>query len=405
MSRVPVVTGVGVLSSIGSGYANFVKGLQGGVDGIRMVTSFDASDLAGRIGGEVTDLERAEHYREADFRKMDRSTRLAMVALREAVAQAGLHLTDEERLSAGVYLGSTLGGMIGGTAFYEKLQETGRINTTRLRDYPIFSSGTHIAEELGIEGPNMSFSTACSSANMAIGYGALMIMSGKLDVAIVGGVDPMAKMTMAGFNCLRNVTPDKIRPFDKNRNGVALAEGAGILVLESEARARARRAEVLGRITGFGASADAFHMTAPDTSGRGAHLAMRRALDMAGIAGADLDYINAHGTGTPHNDAMEVRAIKKLNPADRDWTIPVSSTKSMHGHTLGAAGALEAVACVAAMNEHFLPPTINFETPDPKCRVDCVPNQARDARPRRILSNNIGFGGNNASIVLEHADA
>jgi len=405
MDQVPVITGMGVLSSIGSGYENFVKGLQEAADGIRVVTSFDASELNGNIGGEVTDLEASEFYNEADFRKMDRSTQLAIVALREAVAQSGLELDEEERLRAGVYLGATLGGMIGGTEFYEKLRETGKINTTRLRDYPIFSSGTHIAKELGIGGPNMSFSTACSSANMAIGYGATMIMSGKLDVAIVGGVDPMAKMTLAGFNCLRNVTSDKIRPFDKNRTGVALAEGAGIIVLESAARAKARRAEILGKVVGFGASADAFHMTAPDTSGRGAHLAMQRALDMAKVEGADLDYINAHGTGTPHNDAMEVRAIKKLNRAERDWKIPVSSTKSMHGHTLGAAGAVEAVACVAAMNEHFLPPTINFETPDPKCNVDCVANEARDARPRTILSNNIGFGGNNASIVLSHASA
>lgn len=405
MTESAVVTGVGVLSSIGSGYKNFVQGLQNGQDGIREITAFDASELPGHIGGEILDIDDADYFSTSEFRRMDRSTRLTLIALREAVEQSGLAVEENESLRAGVYMGSTLGGMINGTAYYEHLRETGHINTQPLRDYPLFSSATHIAQELGIEGPNMTFSTACSSANVAIGYGAKMIAAGKLDIAIVGGVDPMAKMTMAGFNCLRNVTTEKIRPFDKNRSGVALAEGAAILVLESRTRAEARRAEILGQVTGFGASADAFHMTAPDTSGRGAHLAMQRALSSAGLNGSDLDYVNAHGTGTKHNDAMEVRAVKKLNSSDPDWAIPVSSTKSMHGHALGAAGAIEAVACLAAMNEGFLPPTINFETEDPKCLVDCVANDARGARPKHILSNNIGFGGNNASIVLAHADA
>lgn len=229
MAEAAVVTGMGVLSSIGSGYAAFVEGLQTGTDGIREITAFDASELPGHIGGEILDLDDADHFAPAQFRRMDRSTRLTLIALREAVQQAGLEVAEAERLRAGVYMGSTLGGMINGTQYYETLRETGHVNTQPLRDYPLFSSATHIAQALGIEGPNMTFSTACSSANVAIGYGAMMIAAGKLDLAIVGGVDPMAKMTMAGFNCLRNVTTEKIRPFDKNRSGRGGGHsGAGI---------------------------------------------------------------------------------------------------------------------------------------------------------------------------------
>ncbi|MBA3006094.1 MAG: beta-ketoacyl-[acyl-carrier-protein] synthase family protein [Proteobacteria bacterium] len=396
------VTGIGVLSAIGSDLRSFSAALQEGRSGASVITAFDTETVAGRLGCEVHDFIPAKHFELNALRRMDRCSQLAMVAARQAVTAAAL---DVERLNpnrVGVSLGTTLGGMVNATRYYERLAHTDRTYASLLYDYPLYSAGARIVGEYGFSGPNLAFSTACSSANIAIGHAADLIRYGRQDIMLAGGVDTMSKITVAGFNALRNVTKDAIRPFDKNRNGLVLGEGVAILCLESESGMRRRGAQPLAEILGYGMSTDAYHMTAPDPTGRGPALAMIRALKRTGLVLEDIGYINAHGTGTRHNDEMETRAIKKVfgTLVDR---IPVSSTKSMHGHVLGATGAIEAVSVIAGMLDRFVPPTINYVTPDPRCDLDYVPNQARSHAFKAALSNNFGFGGNNCTLAIGSA--
>ena len=260
-----------------------------------------------------------------------------------------------------------------------------------------------VARRLGARGPRTTIMTACSSSATAIGYAGDLIRLGRAEVAIAGGAEGICRLTYAGFNALRATSPELCRPFDQNRKGLNLGEGAAVLVLELESRARARGADILGYLAGYGVTADAHHMTAPHPEGDGAARAMRAALDDAKLSPDVVDYVNAHGTGTPHNDAAEVAAIRRVF-GDRAHRLPVSSTKSMVGHTLGAAGAVEAVACLLAMRGGYLPPTVNLETPDPAFGSDNIPDfiprVAREARPNVILSSSFAFGGNNTVLVF-----
>lgn len=393
------VTGIGVLSALGADLSTFSRSVREGRNGAAFITAFDTDAVAGRMGCEVRDFNPLAHFDLNKLRRLDRCSQLAVVAARQAVITAGLDMEQLNPKRAGVSLGTTLGGMINATRHYERWAASGHVIASLLHDYPLYSAGARIVGEYGWSGPNIAFSTACSSANIAIGHAADLIRYGRQDLMLAGGVDTMAKITVAGFNALRNVSHDAIRPFDKNRNGLVLGEGAAILCLESERRMKQRGAQPLAEILGYGMSTDAYHMTAPDPTGRGPALAMNRALARAGIALDQIGYINAHGTGTRHNDETESRAIKKVFGALTEG-IPVSSTKSMHGHVLGATGAIEAVAVIAGMQGGFVPPTINYVTPDPRCDLDYVPNQAREVRFKHALSNNFGFGGNNCSLVL-----
>lgn len=400
MSERVFITGIGVLSGIGTGFDAFSSALQEGRNGIRQITAFDTAAVRGRLGCEVRDFDPTQHFDAHTLRRMDRCSQFALVAARQAMAMAGIDRNSFDPAQVGVSLGTTLGGMINATEYYEALARTGRRRVTRLHDYPLYSAGARIIGEWGFTGPNWAFSTACSSGNVAIGYAADLIRHQRLALVLAGGVDTMAKMTVAGFNAMRNVSDAAIRPFDRDRNGVILGEGGAILCLESEQSVRQRGAQPIAEVAGYGMSNDAYHMTAPDATGRGPALAMARALARARIEPSQIGYVNAHGTGTRHNDEIETRAIRKVfgNHADG---LPVSSTKSMHGHALGAAGALEAVAVIAGMQDGFIPPTINFQTPDPRCNLDCVPNSARRQRHELAMSNNFGFGGNNCVLILK----
>jgi 3-oxoacyl-[acyl-carrier-protein] synthase II len=398
------VTGIGVLTAIGMDFESFTQSLKDGRSGVRTITAFDTSEVAGRLGCEVTDFDPAAHFGRHALRRMDRSSQLAVVAARQAATTArftsGMLAPDR----VGVVMGTTVGGMVNSTRYYERAHHTGKLHASLLYDYHFYSPGAHIIREFAALGPNLAFSSACSSSNVALGYAADLIRYGKLDGVFAGGVDTMTKSTVAGFNALRNVTKDAIRPFDKNRSGLVLGEGSAVFFLESETSLNRRGSAPLAEILGYGMSTDAYHMTAPDATGRGPALAMTRALNKAGVALQDVDYINAHGTATRHNDEVETRAIKKVF-GDLAPLIPVSSTKSMHGHTLGAAGAIEAAAMVAAMRDGFIPPTINFQTADPRCDLDYVPNAARRKKVTTALSNNFGFGGNNCALVMRSCSA
>lgn len=397
------ITGVGIVSALGNDFQAFSAGIACGEDTAQPITAFDTGGLRGGMGCEVRDFLPTDHFSRRELGRMDRGSSLLVVAAREAMAMAGLGAGDYEEERAAIALGTTLGGMIEATKYYCHLKATGKAYVTRLTDYPLYAAGARVCSEFGLKGANLAYSTACSSANVAIGVGADMIRLGDADVVLVGGFDTIAKMTVAGFNTLRNVSPERCRPFDKNRQGLVLGEGAGVLVLESEQHARRRGAVVLAKFLGYGISSDAYHMTAPDVTGKGPGRAIVAALHDAGIAADAINYVNAHGTGTTHNDAAETRAIKRAL-GDHAKTIPVSSTKSMHGHTLGAAGAIEAIAIIAGMKEGFVPPTANYEQADPVCDLDCVPNQTRAYRIDVALSNTFGFGGNNCSILLGRPD-
>lgn len=398
------ITGVGVICAIGNGFDMFRDALKTGRNGVGRIRAFDPGDLSCQNGCEVGDLQ--SYFPKEEDRRMDRASQLAMIAAEQAVNTAELkresgskvdgHALDTSR--CGIALGSTIGGMTSGFAYYRRLKK-GRAAPGFLREQPLYSIGARVSATYGFQGPNLVFSTACSSANIAIGYAGDLIRSGRMDIMLAGGFDPMAEITCAGFGVLRNTSPDVARPFDRKRNGLILGEGAGILLLESEAHFKRRHGHIYGEVLGYGVSSDAYHMTSPDVLGRGAARSMLNAISNSGIEPGQVEYINAHGTATKHNDQMETAAIKRVFK-ESAYGIPVSSTKSMHGHTLGAAGGIEAIAVLAAMDGGFIPPTMNYQEKDPKCDLDYVPNQAREKEFSVGLSNNFGFGGNNCTVIF-----
>jgi 3-oxoacyl-[acyl-carrier-protein] synthase II len=306
----------------------------------------------------------------------------------------------------GVVIGGGAGGLLEAEEFFQDYLRRGAklARFSRLAPVACAATANHLAEKFGLWGPRTTLMTACSSGATAIGLARDLIRAGAATIMIAGGTEPLSRLTFASFNALQAVDPSYCRPFSGNRAGLTLGEAAGILILESLSGARERGAPILGEILGYGVTGDAHHMTAPDASGSGAARAMAAALADAGLAPEAVDYINAHGTGTPLNDLMETRAIKAVFGA-RAKKIPVSSTKSMHGHTLGASGALEAVVSLLAIGEGFLPPTIHHESPDPACDLDYVTEGARNAAPRVVLSNSFAFGGNNTTVVFGRYDA
>lgn len=393
-----LITGVGIICAIGNNYEQFFAALEEGMSGVGRITAFDPTGLSGENGCEVKHFDPAKHFPAEESRRMDRSCHLSLVAVREAIESSGLDLSRLDKKRCGVSAGSTIGGMISGFEYYRRLKK-GKISPGLLLDQPLYSVGSRICAKYGFFGPNITISTACSSANIALGYAYDLIRSGEMDIMAAGGFDPMAEITCSGFGVLRNISPDISRPFDKNRKGLVLGEGAAYLLLEAEDHVRQRGGKAYGEFLGYGLSSDAYHMTAPDILGKGAARSMQQAIENSRIDREDIDYINAHGTGTKLNDQMESTAIKKVF-GKRAYDIPVSSIKAMVGHTLGASGAVEAIAMIAAMHGGFIPPTINYETPDPRCDLDYTPNRSRKRTIRIALSNNFGFGGNNCSIII-----
>ncbi len=398
MSRRVVITGIGVISSIGTGKDTFWNSLLQGKTGISQVSSFDTTDHFTHMGGEIKDFM-PEHYIKKDkISCTSRATQLGFAASKLALEDAGIHFEKQDRVS--VCLGTTNGStqsieLVNDLAIK---QEEDRIDHDLMCRIPTNTTSSFISNTFGFNSQNLIFSTACAAGNYAIGYGFDLIKLNRSDIVLVGGVDPFVRFAFTGFNQFSAVASEKCQPFDKNRKGMMVAEGAGILIIESLEHAVHRGAEIYAEILGYGLSCDAYHMTTPMIDGIAK--CMEKAIEDANITKDDIDYISAHGTGTQANDKTEVAAIKMFF-GPRYKEIPVSSIKSMLGHTLGAASALEAITCTLAIMHDIVPPTINYETPDPACDIDCVPNVSRKHNISVALNNSYAFGGNNASVVLK----
>ncbi|MBL9209663.1 MAG: beta-ketoacyl-ACP synthase II [Opitutaceae bacterium] len=407
-SRRVVVTGLGVVTSIGHDVDSFWASLLAGRGGIQRVTHFDPSDFASQIGAEVRDWDVTQHMDPKEARRNDRYTHFGFVAAKQAVTDARLDMTREDNDRVGVMIGSGIGGIF---TFETQLAVMAARGPRKVSPFTIPSlignmCAGLVAIEYGARGPNFGLVSACATGTHALGEAAHAIRRGDADVMIAGGseaaITPFAYASFCAMKAMstRNDRPEKAsRPFDRNRDGFVMGEGAGVLVLESLEHALARGARIYCEFAGYAATCDAFHITQPDPEGKGLSMAMSRALASAGAAPAEIDYINAHGTSTPYNDKFETLAIKKVL-GEHARKVAISSTKSMTGHLLGAAGGIESVVSVKTIQTQMIAPTINLEDPDPDCDLDYVPNVARAGRVRTVLSNNLGFGGQNAAVVF-----
>lgn len=398
MRRV-VVTGVGSVNGFGAGVAVFLAALREGRCAIGEMTLFATEGYRTRRAA-VAPVPCLAWVPPGLARRLSRSDRFAVAAAREAVDGSGIAHSSLDASRLGVAIGGTTGGMFEGEESFRRRAGEGRpMACDELAAFPVHATADAVAALFGCRGPRVTVSTACSSSATSVGLATDAIQEGRADAMIAGGTDAHCRMTFAGFNALQALDPLSCRPFDRRRAGLSLGEGSAILVLEEAGRARRRGAEVLAEIAGYGTSADAHHVTAPHPEGAGAMLAMRRALAEARAAADEVDYVNAHGTGTPPNDPIETRAIRAVFGAHAD-RLAVSSTKSQVGHCLGAAGAIELLATVLAIRHGFVPPTVNLEEPDAECDLDYVPREARELRVRVAVSNSYGFGGNNTSVAL-----
>ena len=399
MRRV-AITGMGAICALGRNMGEFADALRMGAPGIGRIESTDVSELRFQNGAEVRGYTHQPYFddRRADF--LDRFAQFAVIAAREAVAAAAIEWTPELRQTAAIVTGSCVGGQSTEDVGFQEVYKRGqnRVHPLTIPKTMANAGASHISMEFGITGPSFTISTACSSAGHAIGQAFWMVRNGITDLALAGGSEaPFSFGILKAWEAMRVVSPDTCRPFSKDRRGMVLGEGAAMLVLEPLSAAQARGAHIYAEIAGFGMSADACHITQP--SAEGAARAMRAALRDGGIAPEAIGYINAHGTGTPANDSTETTAIRDVFGAHAA-RLAVSSTKSMHGHALGAAAALECAATVLALDCGVLPPTANYNEPDPQCDLDVIPNQSRQAQVEWALSNSFAFGGLNAVLAL-----
>lgn len=409
MSRRVVVTGLGVISSLGLDYETFWSSLINGESGISLVTSFDTTEFPSKIGAEVRDFDPAQYMEKKEIRRMDRFAQFAVAASKQALEDSGLKITEENAHRTGVLIGSGIGGM---KTFEDQTRILIEKGPKRISPFFIpmmiadMASG-QVSIHTGARGPNLTAVTACASSTHALGEAFRIIKYGDADVMIAGGAEAaITPLSYAGFSAAgalskRNDEPTKAsRPFDQNRDGFIMGEGAATLILEELGAAKARGAKIYGEIVGYGLTGDAYHITSPHPEGIGAAEAMRQAIRDAGWQAEEVDYINAHGTSTEANDKLETIAIKKAL-GKHAYQVAVSSTKSMTGHLLGAAGAVEAVAVLLALQRGIIPPTINYEHEDPNCDLDYVPNKARKQEITRALSNSLGFGGHNGTLAFQ----
>jgi nodulation protein E len=395
-----VVTGAGVISALGHNCGEFWQSLAAGRPGIRPLQAVDRGLLRFPNGAEVQGFDPSRHFEEKEIGLLDRFAQFGVVAAREAINQAGIEWSEELRESTAIVTGSCVGGQTTEDEGFVNLYRNNipRVNPLTIPRTMENAAASRISLETGVVGPTYTVSTACSSANHAIGQAFWMVRSGSARMAIAGGSEAVFSLGfLKAWEAMRVVSPDTCRPFSIDRRGLILGEGGAMLVLERLEEARARGAKIYGEIVGFGMSSDAFHITQPSPDG-GAR-AMRAAISDAGIQPEDISYINAHGTATQANDATETAAIRKVFGANAE-RLAISSTKSMHGHTLGAAGAIEAVATLSALCHGVLPPTANFTAPDPACDLDVIPNQARQKQVEYALSNSFAFGGLNAVLAF-----
>ncbi len=413
MRRRVVVTGTGVVTSLGCDVSDFWDSLCAGKSGVGPLRRFDCSEFKVTFGGELSDFQ-AEHFPGLDakeVRRLDRFVQFALVGAHKAVEQSGIDFSSGDPYRYGILVGSGIGGLNEIEEQHCKLFDRGpsRVSPFMIPKLMVNAASGNISVHWGLKGPNSAVATACASATNAIGDAYRLIQMGAADVMVTGGseaaVTPMGLSGFSRMNALstRNDDPQGAsRPFDRDRDGFVLSEGAGIVILEDYEHARNRGAKILAEVLGYGMSADGTHMTAPDPEGRGASRAMQNALQDAQVSSDQIDYINAHGTSTPLGDVAESRAIKTVL-GEHARNVAISSTKSQTGHLLGASGGVEFVACVMALQEQVIPPTINLDNPDPECDLDYVPHEARQATLQYILKNSFGFGGHNACLVLTRA--
>ncbi|MFI5120213.1 MAG: beta-ketoacyl-[acyl-carrier-protein] synthase family protein [Thermoanaerobaculia bacterium] len=398
-SRRVVVTGLGAVTSLGNDLASTWEGLVAGRCGIGPITLFDASAFRTNLAAEIKELPGG--FDPVLRRRLSRTDVIGLTAAAEALADAGLDLDREDPSSIGVVLGGGVSGLLDSENYFRDLLARGprHARPTRVLNHPPDQTTDRIAERWGLLGPRSTITTACSSSGTSLGYAADLIRHGFCDVVVTGGADTFARLTHGGFNALRSVDPEPCRPFDLRRKGLSIGEAAGLLVFEEEGHARRRGARIRARFLGYGVTSDAHHMTQPEPSGEAGARTMNACLLASSLNPGDVDYVNAHGTATPQNDSAETAAIKRALGA-RAREIPVSSIKSMLGHCLCSAGAIEAVATVRTIETGLVPPTIHWEEPDPECDLDIVPNAAREARVKVALSNSFAFGGNSTVVAF-----
>lgn len=402
-----VVTGLGTLNAVADNIPDFAYALRNGACGIRPIDLFETAGFCCHNGGQIKNFA-ARNYIPPDFsiKRMSRADQLSFAATLAALVDAGLYpLPESLRENTGVVMGGGSGGLLEAERLYANLLEKGKkqVRFSRLSTVYCASSADRIASDLRLAGPKATFMTACSAGATAIGYARDLIRNGQAELMIAGGVEPMCRITYAAFNALKSLDPEVCHPFDGNRAGLSLGEAAAVMILETREAALARGAQIHGEILGYGVTCDSFHMTSPDEKASGAVRSMKAALADAGLSAKDIDYINAHGTATPVNDLMETRAIKEVF-GSRAYSIPVSSTKAMTGHTLGASGALEGIVSLLAIEQGFIPPTINFCKRDPECDLDYVTAGSRAKALNVVLSNSFAFGGNNTTVIFGRYD-
>lgn len=408
-NRRVVITGIGVISPIGTGKEKYFQSLKDGISGVGHITRFDTEGYDTKIAAEVKDFEPTEYIDKKESRRMDRFTQYAVAASKMAIEDSKLNVEAIDSNKFGVCIGSGIGGMETLEAQHDVLREKGpgRVSPFMIPMMISNIAAGNISIAFNAKGPNTTVVTACASATNAMGEAFKAIVRGDADIMITGGSEAsITPLGFAGFCAMkalstRNDDPKAAsRPFDKDRDGFVMGEGAGILIIEELEHAKNRGARIYGEVVGYGATGDAYHITAPAPDADGAYRAMEMAVRDAGIDASEIDYINAHGTSTEMNDRLETMAIKRLL-GEAAGKVAISSTKSMTGHLLGAAGAIEAIACLMAINDGVIPPTINYTTPDEACDLDYVPNKARNSEVRYAMSNSLGFGGHNATIVLK----
>jgi 3-oxoacyl-[acyl-carrier-protein] synthase II len=403
-----VITGLGCISPVGNDVSSMWSNIIAGKSGVGYITHYETERYKVKIAAEVKDFDGAALFGARDARRMDRFAQFALAASYQALKDSNLQITESNKDRIGVVLGCGIGGM---STLAEQIyiffdRGPDRVSPLLVPMMLPDAAASMVALQLGVRGPNMAVVSACASGTNAVGEATEMIRNGRADVILTGGCEAViVPIAMAGLSIMtalstHNDEPEKAsRPFDKNRDGFVMGEGAATLVLESLQHATARGAHIFGEITGYGTTNDAYHISAPAINGAGAAICMENALQDAGLSINDIGYINAHGTSTLLNDKSESDAIKTVF-GELAYKVPISSTKSMTGHLLGAAGALEAIICVKTLQDGIIPPTINYETPDPECDLDYVPNHARTATLEHVMSNSFGFGGHNASIIV-----
>jgi 3-oxoacyl-[acyl-carrier-protein] synthase II len=400
MTRI-VITGLGVFCSIGKNVEEFLQSLKSGRSGIGPVSLFDTSKYPSKVGAEIRDYHSEEFFGKKELKRLSRTDQFALIAAEEAVKNSRMNSYPPERV--GICLGAGAGGMFEAESYHQEVLLKGKSKPSLILSFiPSFTTN-RVAERFRFSGPLATITTACSSSATSIGYGADLIRSGKASAVLCGGSDVLSELTFGGFNSLKAMDPSPCKPFDKKRAGMSLGEGAAILVLEGLDEAMKRGVKVYAEFLGYGIGGEAYHITAPEPTGMMEARIMGKGLEESGIKPSGVDYINAHGTGTPLNDKVETLSIKRVF-GERTYSIPVSSIKSMVGHCLGSAGAIEAVASILSIVHGFVPPTVNHQEGDEDCDLDYVPEKSREMEIMVALSNSFAFGGNCTSLVFGKYD-